>query len=115
MPYITNLLSEYNNYDKFIWYESDNKLTENTYYAAYRRWQKHILNAFLNYQNKTKKKEFFITIKPHDNFDVSQNILFFYPACNDQWQPMQDVLVSTLQENNFILYEDYRGIFVYKR
>jgi cell division protein FtsL len=115
MPYITNLLSEYNNYDKFIWYESDNKLTENTYYAAYRKWQKHILNAFLKKKKKTKKKEFFITIKPHDYFDISQNILFFYSACNDQWQPMQDVLVSTLQENNFILYEDYRGIFVYKR
>jgi hypothetical protein len=115
MPYITKLLSEYNNDKDFIWYESDNRITENTFYIAVRDWKKHTLNAFLNYQNKSEGKEFFVIIKPQDYIDMKQNILFFYPEENDQYQPMQEELVKTLRDNDFMLYEDYQGIFIYRR
>jgi hypothetical protein len=113
-PYITDLLSDYNSGNKFIWYESDNRITENTFYMSVRSWRKSILNAFLNYQNKSEGKEFFTVIKPKEHIDMEQNILFFYPMDNDQYQPMKDDIVNTLQNSNFIIYEDY-GILIYKR
>ncbi|MDR0568852.1 MAG: glycosyltransferase family 39 protein, partial [Spirochaetaceae bacterium] len=53
MPYISRLLEDYRAGKKFIWYESDNRISENTFYIAVRNWKKHIENAFLNFQNKT--------------------------------------------------------------
>jgi hypothetical protein len=115
MPYISDLLLEYNKGNEFTWYESDNKITENTFYIDARNWRKHVLNAFLNYQNKSEGKEFFTIIRSQDRVDMNQHILFFYPMDNDQSQPMQDELVKFLHDNNFILYEDNFAVLIYKR
>jgi hypothetical protein len=114
MPYITELYFDYNNGNKFIWYESDNTITRNTFYIAVRDWRKNILNIFLNYQNKSEGKDFFIIKNSLDHIDIDHNILFFYPVENDQYQPMQDELVKKLQDNNFMLYEGFSGIFIYR-
>jgi hypothetical protein len=114
MPYISKLLLEYNNGYEFIWYESDNKITEDSFYMALRSAKKYTLNAFLNYQNKSEEYEFFIIKTPNDQIDMAQNILFFYPTNNDQSQPMQDELVNMLRDNNFELYEDSFGVLIYR-
>jgi ABC-type multidrug transport system fused ATPase/permease subunit len=115
MPYITNLLSEYNDGNKFIWYESDNRITDNTFYTDVRNWRKHVENAFLNYLNKSEEINFFATEKSMECITVSQNMLFFYPVDNDQNQPMRDELVKTLRDNNFALYKDLYGVLIYKQ
>ncbi|MDR2941326.1 MAG: hypothetical protein LBV17_01890 [Treponema sp.] len=115
MPYIANLLSEYNNGRKFIWYESDNRITDNTFYIDARNWRKHIENAFLNYHNKSEGMDFFVLERNMDNITTNQNILFFYPVDNDQGQPMQDTLVNFLLDNNFTLYKDSYGVLIYKQ
>jgi hypothetical protein len=115
MPSIAELLSEYNSSDIFIWYESDNRITENTFYMDLRGWRKWTLNAFLNYQNKSEGKDFFIIIKSLDHIEMNKNILFFYPTDNDQYQPMQDDLVNMLRDNNFELYKDYYEVLIYRQ
>jgi hypothetical protein len=115
MPYITNLFSEYNDGNKFIWYESDDRITDDTFYIAVRGWRKHIENAFLNYLNKSEGINFFATEKSMERITLSQNILFFYPVDNDQNQPMRDELVKTLRDNNFALYKDSYGVLIYKQ
>jgi ABC-type multidrug transport system fused ATPase/permease subunit len=115
MPYITSLLSDYNNGKKFIWYESDNKTTDGTFYITVRDWRKYIENAFLNYLNKSEGMDFFVSEKRLDHTIFYQNTLFFYPVDNDQWQPMRDELVKTLKDNNFALYKDSYGVLIYKQ
>jgi hypothetical protein len=115
IPYISDLLLEYNEGNEFIWYESDNKVNDNTFYMDMRIWRKHTLNAFLNYQNKSEVKEFFTIIKLQDQIDMNRNILFFYPTDNDQSQPMQGELVNMLHNNNFELYKDNFGVLIYRR
>jgi len=115
MPYIADLLSYHNNGNEFVWYESDNRITENTFYIAMRDWRKYIENAFLNYLNKSEGIDFFIVEKNIDNISMDQNILFFYPVDNDQYQPMQDELIKLLQENYFVLYKDSYGILIYRQ
>jgi len=115
MPYIADLLSEHNKGKEFIWYESDNRITDNTFYIDLRNWRKHIENAFLNYLNKSEGIDFFVVEKNIDNITINQNILFFYPVDNDQNQPMQDTLVDFLRDNNFTLYKDSYGILIFKQ
>jgi hypothetical protein len=115
MPYITSLLSDHNNGKEFIWYESDNRMTDDTFYIAARNWRKHIENAFLNYLNKSEGMDFFVSEKSLDHITFNQNILFFYPVDNDQNQPMRDELVKILQDNNFALYKDSYGVLIYKQ
>jgi hypothetical protein len=115
IPYIKDLLSDYNDGKEFIWYESDNRITDNSFYIAARDWRKFIENAFLNYCNKSEGKEFFVTVKSIDHITLNQNVLFFYPVDNDQNQPMRDELVKTLQDNNFALYKDSYVVFIYKQ
>jgi len=115
MPYIADLLSEYNKGKEFIWYESDNRITGDTFYIAMRDWKKSIENAFINYHNKSEGIDFFIVEKNMDNISMNQNVLFFYPTDNDQNQPMQDTLVKLLQENNFTLYKNSYGVLIYKQ
>jgi hypothetical protein len=115
MPYISELLSEYKSGNEFIWYESDNRLTANTFYMAERDWKKYTLNAFLNYQNKSGEEEFFTVTKPQDHIDMNQGILFFYPMENDQSQPMQEWLATMLHDNNFELYDNSFGVLIYGR
>jgi len=115
MPYIANLLSDYNNGKEFIWYESDNRTTDNTFYITARAWRKDIENTFLNYLNKSKGKEFFIVEHDIDHITMNQNVLFFYPVDNDQNQPMRDELAKILQDNNFTLYKDSNGVLIYKQ
>jgi hypothetical protein len=115
MPYIENLLSEYNDGKEFVWYESDNRITDNTFYTDVRSWRKHVENTFLNYLNKSERIDFFVTEKNMDRITLSQNILFFYPVDNDQNQPMRDELVKILRDNNFALYKDLYGVLIYKQ
>jgi len=115
IPYITTLLSYHNDGKEFIWYESDNRITDNTFYIAVRDWRKHIENAFLNYLNKSERIDFFVVKKSMDNITMSQNVLFFYPVDNNQNQPMQDTLVKLLRDNNFVLIKDNYGILIYKQ
>jgi hypothetical protein len=115
IPYISTLLSEYNDGKEFIWYESDNALTDNTFYRALRSWRKHIENAFLNYKNKSEGKEFFTVSKNMDEIGSYKDILFFYPVDNDQNQPMPDGLLNLLHDNNFELFYDSSGILIYKQ
>jgi hypothetical protein len=115
MPYITNLLSDYNNGKEFIWYESDNRVTDNTFYVATRNWRKHVENTFLNYLNKSEGINFFVAEHNMDHITMDYNILFFYPVDNDQWQPMRDELAKILQDNNFALYKDSYGVLIYKQ
>jgi len=116
MPYyITSLLSDYNNGKKFFWYESDNKITDNTFYIDARNWRKHLVNTSLNYLNKSEGMDFFVSEKRLDHIIFNQNILFFYPVDNDQNQPMRDELVKILQDNNFALYKDSYGVWIYKQ
>lgn len=114
-PYMVDLVSDHNDGMEFIWYESDNRTTDNTFYIAVRDWKKYVENAFLNYINKSEGIDFFVVEKNMDNITMDQNILFFYPADNDQNQPMQDKLVKKLQDNNFVLYKDAYGILIYKQ
>jgi len=115
MPYMVNLLSEHNDGKEFIWYESDNRTTDDTFYIAVRDWKKYVENAFLNYINKSEGIDFFVVEKDMDNISMDQNILFFYPVDNDQNQPMQDKLVKKLQDNNFVLYKDAYGVLIYRQ
>jgi hypothetical protein len=115
IPYISSLLSNYNRGKKFIWYESDNTITGNTFYRAVRGWRKYIENAFLNYKNKSEGKEFFILSKNKDEIGSYKNALFFYPLDNDQNQPMPDALIKTLADNNFRFLTDSYGILIYKQ
>jgi hypothetical protein len=112
MPYIENLLSEYNNGKKFIWYESE---IDNTFYINIRNARKAYENTFLNYLNKSEEIDFFVTEKSMDYIAMNQNILFFYPVDNDQNQPMRDELVNFLRDNNFTLYTDSYGVLIYKK
>jgi hypothetical protein len=111
IPYIRDLAKEYNGGKTFIWYESDNAVTNNTFYKAVRSWRKSTENAFLNYVNKSGK-EYFIVSQMIESLD--KNIVFFYPEDNDQGQPMPDSLIEILKKNNFILYKDSHGILIYK-
>jgi hypothetical protein len=115
MPYITNLLSDYNNGKEFTWYESDDRVTDNTFYIAVRDWRKHIENAFLNYLNKSEGMDFFVVEHNMDHVTMNQNVLFFYPVDNDQNQPMRNELAKILQDNNFALYKDSYGVLIYKQ
>jgi hypothetical protein len=115
IPYIKDLISDYNSGKEFIWYESDDRITDNTFYIAARGCRKFIENAFLNYCNKSDGKEFFTTVKSMDHITLNQNILFFYPVDNDQNQPMRDELVKILQDNNFAPYKDSYGVLIYKQ
>jgi hypothetical protein len=115
MPYIYNLLDEYNSDRKFIWYESDKTFTNDTSNKAVRTWKQSILIQFLNYANNTTDKEFFTAtnnIKQNEAWD--SNFLFFYPTNNDQEQPMPDELVNWLQENGCVLYSDLYDILIYR-
>jgi endoglucanase len=113
MPYISELLSEYNNGYKFIIYQSDSEITENSFVAVRYDYSKYVLNAFLNYQNKSEGKDFFMIMNPQDHIDMEQDILFFYIPDNDQ--PMQDEFVNLLQNHNYVFYKDYGGAFIFKR
>ena len=115
MPYITNLLSDYNDGKEFIWYETDNRVTNNSFYIVTRGYKKYVENAFLNYLNKSEGKDFFVVEKSTDNITLNQNILFFYPVDNDQWQPMRDELAKILQDKNFALYKDSYEVLIYKQ
>jgi hypothetical protein len=115
IPYVTDLLLLYNNDREFIWYESDNSMFDYTHWIDARNWRKHIENAFLNYLNKTEGHDFFAVKKDINDIDMTQNILFFYPTDNDQYQPMSNKLVVALQDNGFELYKDSYGILIYKK
>ena len=115
MPYIADLFSKYNDGNEFIWYESDNRITDNTFYIQVREWRKWTENAFLNYLNKSEGKEFFIVKKSLEYTDMKQDTLFFYPIDNDQYQPMPESLVNILQNNDFKLYKDSYGVLIFKR
>jgi len=115
MPYMVDLFSYHNDGKKFIWYESDNRTTDDTFYIQVRDWRKYVENAFLNYINKSEGIDFFVVEKNMDNIIMYQNILFFYAIDNDQNQPMQDKLVKILQYNNFVLYKDAYGVLIYRQ
>jgi hypothetical protein len=115
IPYISMLLSEYNDGKKFIWYESDNAIAENTFYKVVRDWRRYVENAFLNYVNKSGEEEFFAVSRNIVDIGLDDNVLFFYPVDNDQNQPMPDNLVKALDENNFRLFTDSYGILIYRR
>jgi len=115
MPYMVNLFSAHNDGKEFIWYESDNRKNDNTFYIHVRNWRKHNINTFLNYINKSEGKDFFVVEKNTDNINMKKNIYFFYPAENDQYDPMQDKLIKILQNNNFVLYKDAYGILIYRQ
>jgi hypothetical protein len=115
MPYVTELISLHNNGKEFIWYESDNSILDYTYWIAARNWRKHVENAFLNYLNKTEEHEFFIVKKDLEDIDMTQNLLFFYPIDNDQYQPMSNELVTALKDSGFELYKDSYGVLVYRK
>jgi len=115
MPYMVNLLQDHNDGKEFIWYESDNRTTDNTFYTGVRNWRKYVENAFLNYINKSEGIDFFVVEKNMDNITMYQNMLFFYPVDNDQNQPMPDKLIKILQDNNFVLYKDDYGVLIYKQ
>jgi hypothetical protein len=114
MPYVADLLFEYNEGKEFVWYESDNSILDYTHWIAARNWRKVIENVFLNYLNKTEEKEFF-TVKNIESINMTQNLLFFYPIDNDQYQPMSNDLVTALQDNGFELYKDSYGVLIYKK
>jgi hypothetical protein len=115
IPYISNLLLEYNEGKTFIWYESDNTLTGNTFYKDVRSWRKGVENAFLNYKNKSEGKDFFTVSKNMDEIVFDKNVLFFYPIDNDQNQPMPEYLLKVLHGHNFYLFTDSYGVLIYKR
>lgn len=115
MPYIEDLFSKYNTSNGFIWYESDNRINDNTFYIAKRDWRKYVINAFLNYLNISEGKDYFVVKNHKDLIDMEQNILFFYPIDNDQNQPMPDGLVKTLKDNDFELYTDLSDVFIYRK
>jgi hypothetical protein len=115
IPYIATLHAEYKEGKKFIWYESDNMINDNTFYQEARGWGKHTENAFLNYTNKSEGKEFFTVIKNRDEIDLNENVLFFYPLDNDQGQPMPSRLVEKLSASNFEVFLDSYGILIYRQ
>lgn len=115
IPYMIDLFSYHNEGKEFIWYESDNRTTDDTFYIQARDWRRYVENAFLNYINKSEGIDFFVVEKNMDNITMDQNILFFYPIDNDQKQPMQDKLVKMLRDNNFVLYKDAYGVLIYKQ
>lgn len=115
IPYMSNLLSEYNEGEVFVWYESDNVVDDDTFYKAVRDWRKVVENAFLNYVNKSEGKEFFTLSRNMREIDWHKNMLFFYPAENDKNQPMPETLVETLNENDFELFLDSYSVLIYKR
>ena len=112
MPLIRDLLSRYNNNENFLWYESDNMVTGDTFYKATREWRRAVLHRFLNYENKSEEMDFFIVTKDLSFISMENNIMFFYPIDNDQFQPMPDDLAVQLLENNFVLYKDYGGVLI---
>jgi hypothetical protein len=116
MPYVNNLLSKYNEGKIFIWYESDNAPTANTFYKSVRKWRKDTLNAFLNYANKTTTNDFLNTAGDiNENVLIlNKDVLFLYPVDNDQWQPIPDSLVNTLNNAGFRLSSDTNGIRLYE-
>jgi hypothetical protein len=114
MPYIEELYAEYRAGKRFVWYESDNTLTDNTFYKAVRAWRKHVENAFLNYRNKSLGNKFFTTAR-RDTLELDSGTLFFYPVDNDQGQPVPEELAAALNEWNFELYRDWYGVLIYRR
>jgi hypothetical protein len=114
MPYVNNLLSKYNGGKIFIWYESDNALTDNTFYKSVRDWRKTTLNVFLNYANKTTTNDFFNISRDEHAFILNRDVLFLYPVDNNQWQPIPDSLVNILNNANFGLSSDANGIQIYE-
>jgi hypothetical protein len=115
IPYISNLLSEYNGGKQFFWYESDNAITDNMFYKARREFRKYVETTFLNYMNKSEGKEFFTTSKNMGDIGLYENVLFFSPVDNDQSQPMPDSLIKILADNNFELFTDSYGVLIYKQ
>jgi hypothetical protein len=116
MPYIHNLLFEYNSAGNFIWYESNNALTENTFYKDARNWRKFIINAFLNYAGNTTGKDFFTVYTDFpQNKMPDGNFLFFYAVDNDQWQPMPDLLAQQLDKEGFKLFTSSYGVLIYMK
>ncbi|MDR0600088.1 MAG: glycosyltransferase family 39 protein [Treponema sp.] len=114
-PYIGRLLTEYRDGKRFIWYESDNAPSDNTFYIAVRNWKKRVENAFLNFQNKSEGKEFFTVSKDIAAIDFNANLVFFYPDANDQYQPMPDSLSNLLRDNGFELVTDAYGVLIYRK
>jgi len=113
MPYINGLLSEHNSGKTFLWYESDNGYTGNTFYQVGRSWCKIVENSFLNFANKTEGKEFFVTIRSVEH--LGGNDVFFYPKANDQYQPMPESLARFLAESGFTLRDDSYDILIFAR
>jgi hypothetical protein len=115
MPYINNLLFEYKSGKMFIWYESDNKVTDNMFYVAARAWRKYTENAFLNYADKSEGKDFFTLERDMEKIAFDKDILFFYPEDNDQGRPIPAGLIERLKDNDYDLYSDENGILIYRR
>jgi len=114
MPYIADLLSEHNNGKEFIWFESDIRTTDDTFYIAVRDWQKYVENAFLNYLNKSEGIDFFV-VKNIGNVIMNPNVLFFYSDRNDQGYPMQMSTYNLLRRNNFIPYKYCHGVWTFRQ
>ena len=114
MPYMIELYSDYINEKDFIWYESNNKITDNTFFITLRDWRLFTINSFLNYLGKTEGSNYFTIVQSTDDIYFQQEIIFFYPVDNDQWQPMPDNISIILSENNFILYKNFNDVLVYK-
>lgn len=52
-------------------------------------------------------------INKNEIFD--KNALFFYPIDNDQGQPMPEIIIKKLIDNDFTLYSDLYGILIYEK
>ena len=116
VPYITNLLSEYNDGKEFIWYTS--KIVDTN--TNYDDWEHYVLNIFFNHFNKSEKKEFFIVKGYSENVELKDNALLFSLA----GRIFDFELIKTLQDNDFELSKDnsyypsshyLRWVFIYTK
>jgi hypothetical protein len=100
MPYIEDLYSEYRSGRKFVWCEYDVP-EESAVYKRVRDWRKRNLNAFLNYANKSRGKDFFTEAFDLDALNMDNDTMIFY----ERSLPVPDTFKKRLEENHFMPYK----------
>jgi hypothetical protein len=111
MPFIEELVEDYEDGKTLIWYEKDDLNAGNQYYQVSRSWQKNVVNGFCNYANRTVDKKFLMETREIES--LSQDMVFLYSKCNANWVSLSADLQNLLDGHGFVLRMDIFNILLY--
>jgi hypothetical protein len=111
MPFINNLITNYENGKKLLWHEQDDPDAKNTFYITARNWQKHVINAFMSYVTKTDRD--YLAVEK-DIGHLDKNDILLYPRANRYYQPVPEDVLMILRDRGFKLDVNFFDVYVYK-